>query len=141
MERKQFLDRTLTIALFFLLFAVALTLRLLVIVLTRAYSGLRIDIATYVALISLSLSILTIYLLYPLLSRIGFVALLNVKSIYSEWKLQTPLNKILSLSGVISLIITLISAIDWLALLSQRFNEVFSNQGMLPDQIIDISAK
>lgn len=141
MERKQFLDRTLIIALFFLLFAVTLTLRLLVIVLTRAYSDLRIDIATYVALISLSFSILTIYLLYPLLSRVGFVALLNVKSIYSEWKSQTPLNKILSLSGLISLIITLTSAIDWLALLSQRFNEVFNNQEMLPGQVIDTGTK
>lgn len=87
-------------------------LRLLIIVLNYTYS-LKGSWSVLIAFSILFFSGNFVFLVYHYIKKLGPSTVITFQSIVTEWKTLTPLNKLLAMSGLLSLPLTLISIGQW----------------------------
>ncbi|MBI5457028.1 hypothetical protein HY969_04805 [Candidatus Kaiserbacteria bacterium] len=121
MNRDHFIFRVRVLAVIFILAAFTLILRHLAVVLNYSYylDGEQSVVVAIVILFSaVGLSANFLYLVIRYLEKIGPGAIIQLQEIKNEWRGLTPLNKLLSISGLLSLPITLITIGNWFAVLA-----------------------
>ncbi len=123
MNRQDYIFRIRVISTVVILVGFTLILRSLLLVLSISYD-IRGTWSQIFAAVLLGLTLNLLFFFFKYLAKLGPDVTIGIRSMWLEWQMATPLNKLLIFSGLISLPGGLISIATWLSKFLSYIREI-----------------